>query len=596
MGIKNYIRRFAIIAVFTTAFLVTSLHESNAQLSALTGQSKPAETKPENIDALGRQTPKGLIDGFLLAVKNENYERAAQFLDLDKFPTEKRTEKGISLSKGLQEILDQSGSVIANSKLSLDPNGEQNDGVAENLDIVGTMKINGEHLSIFAQKFEDPTYGFVWKISGETVKNIPEALEKLATGYIDRVLPNILIVNKLYGVPIGHWLAIITLSVGSLIISWILSFFVIFFIRFCWKTTSTGYAKYLLEAFIWPIRLYLAVAIFAITINFAGISIIARQHFNIIASIIAWFSLAWICWAVIDLLTEVIKTKLLREKKRSALSAVVFFRRTARSILAVIVIIIASKNMGLDITAGLTALGIGGLVLAFGAQKTLENFVASLNIIIEQPLRIGDFCKIGDMKGTVLDIGMRSTRIQTPARTIVTIPNGMLATMAIDNHALRDRFLFEHNIGLKYETTPDQLRFILVKIRELLYSHPCVDPEVVRARLNRFASSSLNITVFAYIYAEGMEEFLEVQEDLMFRIMDIISKAGSDFAFPSQTLYMQEGSALPAEKRAAAEEEVKKWREENVLKLHRFSEEQINEISNSLDFPPLSSSEHVNYF
>lgn len=593
------INKIAKINLITVIIVTVLLTLNSMQAQALTGQSPaPAtETKPENVDSLGRQTPKGLIDGFIQAVKNENYERAAEFLDLNKIPEDKRIEKGIALSKGLQEILDQSGSVIANSKLSLDPNGDQNDGLANDLDIVGTMKINGEKIDILAQNFSDTIYGHVWKISGETVKNIPIALEKLSTGYIDRVLPDVLIVHKLYGVPVGHWLAIFTLAVGSLLLSFILSFFVIIVIRFFWKTTSSGYGKYILDAFIWPIRLYIAVAIFAITINFAGISIIARQHFSIISGVITWLSLAWIFWAIIDLLTETIKTKLLREKKRSALSAVVFFRRTARTLLGVIFLTIASKNMGMDITAGLTALGIGGLALAFGAQKTLENFVASLNIIVEQPLRIGDFCKIGDIKGTVLDIGMRSTKIQTQQRTIITIPNGTIATMPIENYALRDRYLIDHNVGVRYETTPDQMRYILVKIREMLYSHPCIDPEVVRVRFNRFDSSSLNMQIYTYIYAEGFEEFLEVQEDILLHIMDIIEKSGSEFAFPSQTLYLNRGTSLSKDKQKNAEEEVKKWREENALKLHRFSEEQINQISNSLEYPPLSSAnDHINYF
>jgi len=593
---ENMLKKSFLIAILVTLLSLTNSAAFAQIPAALTGgETKPAEATP-TVDILGRQTPKGLVEGFLQAVKNENYQKAAMFLDLEKFPESERSEKGKELSLGLQNILDQSGTVISSSRLSTDPNGDQNDGLSIDTEIVGTMKINGEKIDIFAQKFQDPTYGGIWKISYKTVDFIPAALKKLSTGYLDRILPHVLIDNKIYGVPVGHWIAIFTLAISSLLLSLLLSYIVIILIRFFWKSTSSGFAKHILDAFIWPIRLYIAVAMFAISTNIAGISIIARQHFSVISTIIAWFSIAWIFWSVIELVTETTKIRLLREKKRSALSAVVFFRRTARTILAVIVISIALKNMGLDITAGLTALGIGGLALAFGAQKTLENFMASLNIIVEQPLRIGDFCKIGDVVGTVQDIGMRSTRIQTLYRSMVTIPNGQLATQTIENYAHRDRFLFKHEIGLRYETTPDQMRWIMLKMREILYSHPCIDSESVRVRLNSFAASSLNLDLFAYIYAEEYNEYMEVQEDILLRFMDVIAEGGSSFAFPSQTIYMGKDDGLPKNKQTAAEDATKKMRAEAPLKLYRFDEAQINEMANSLEYPPLSNNSDVSYF
>lgn len=588
-----------ILILFTILSLSINSGEAKAQaqlLASAVGAGEEAKAPEFEKDLLNRQTPKGLVDGFLEAVSNENYEKASLFLDLENFPPRIRDKKGAELSKGLQTVLDQSGSVISSSKLSNNPDGNQDDGLATNLEIVGSMKINGKKIDIIAEMFQSEEYGHVWKISSQTVSDIPEALQKLSIGFLDRLLPEVLIREKLYGVPVGHWAAISAIAVGSLIISWILSFIVLFTIRFFWKKSNEGFAKHLLEAFLWPIRLYMAVAIFVLVTRFVGLSIIARQHLSIITSIITWFSVAWVFWSIIEIATERSKVRLLREKKRSALSAVVFFRRTARTLLVLVFLAVALRNMGLDITAGLTALGIGGLVLAFSAQKSLENFMASLNIIVEQPIRIGDLCKIGDVIGHVQDIGMRSTRIQTLYRSLVTIPNSHLASQTIENYAHRDRFLFRHEIGLRYETTPDQLRFIMLKMRELLYSHPCVDPDYIRVRLSSFAASSLNLDVFAYIYAEEYNEYMEVQEDLLLHFMEIIADGGSSFAFPSQTVYMGKDEPMSKSKQQAAEEEAKKIREEKPLKLHRLDVTEIDDLANTLEYPPLSNNSDVKYF
>ena len=181
-------------------FVCLTFSNANAQLiSALTGAASAdtAPTTPElKEDILNRQTPKGLVDGFLQAVRNENYTRAALFLDLEEFPKNLKEKKGEELSNGLQKLLDQHGSVIASSRLSIEANGHQNDGLPLNLDIVGSIRVGQETIDIFAERFPHEKYGHIWLISKKTVDKIPEALNKLSLGYLDRFLPDILIKTK----------------------------------------------------------------------------------------------------------------------------------------------------------------------------------------------------------------------------------------------------------------------------------------------------------------------------------------------------------------------------------------------------------------
>jgi MscS family membrane protein len=159
-------------------------------------------------------------------------------------------------------------------------------------------------------------------------------------------------------------------------------------------------------------------------------------------------------------------------------------------------------------------------------------------LISDEPIRVGDFCQFADKLGTVEDIGLRSTRVRTLDRTILSIPNGQLSLMTLENFTLRDKFLFRHKIGLRYETTPEQMRCVLTQIRELLRSHPKVDQGDARARLIGFADSSFTVEVFAHIVGEAFRNFLETQEELLLLILDIIVAAGSAVAYPSRTLYV----------------------------------------------------------
>ncbi|MGH6917175.1 MAG: mechanosensitive ion channel family protein [Geminicoccaceae bacterium] len=129
-------------------------------------------------------------------------------------------------------------------------------------------------------------------------------------------------------------------------------------------------------------------------------------------------------WRIVDGLGEVSSERRLRRGQLGALSVIRFFRRSAKFIIASVAGIAVLDSLGFDVTVGLAALGIGGIAIAFGAQKTVENLVGGLTLIADQPVRVGDFCRFGQTLGTVEDIGMRSTRIRTLDRTVVTVPNG----------------------------------------------------------------------------------------------------------------------------------------------------------------------------
>jgi MscS family membrane protein len=214
-------------------------------------------------------------------------------------------------------------------------------------------------------------------------------------------------------------------------------------------------------------------------------------------------------------------------------------RRGADALVIATGVLVVLHYFGIDATAALAGLGIGGIAVALAAQKTLENVMGGLSIIFDGAVRTGDFLKLGETCGTVDYIGLRSTRIRTLDRTVLSVPNGQIANANIETLSARDKFWFHHVVGLRYETTAAQMRVVVNAIRAYLTNHPMVDPsEPIRVRFFRFGPFSLDIEVFAYLSSSDWDAFLETQQELLLEVMDIVDRGGAGIALPSQTLHL----------------------------------------------------------
>jgi MscS family membrane protein len=237
-----------------------------------------------------------------------------------------------------------------------------------------------------------------------------------------------------------------------------------------------------------------------------------------------------------------------RRFPRTSFSAAASLLRLARRFVDVLVIFAGVLAMlryfDVDATPALAGLGVGGIAVALAAQKTLENVVAGASLIFDQAVRVGDFLKAGDIMGTVDHVGLRSTRIRTLDRTVVTIPNGQIANMSLETFSARDKFWFHPIVGVRYETTAEQLRVIVEGVRQLLSDHPMTDRESVRVRFFRLGSFSLDVEIVAYVFARDWSHFLEIQEQLLLSVIEVVQNAGSHIALPSQTMYVANSQAV----------------------------------------------------
>jgi len=335
----------------------------------------------------------------------------------------------------------------------------------------------------------------------------------------------------------------------------------------------------------------LRILIFALAIWFVSLlshSVITSAFWTYVAATLTVIGATWLCVRVIDVLFKLRQNQLVVTSS-DKISMVQLGRKLSKIVAVIVGAVVIFYIAGINIAAVLTGLGIGGIAIAFAAQKTLENLFGGIMIISDQPIRVGDFCRAGEYIGNVENIGLRSTRIRTLERTVVSVPNGQLAVMSLENFTMRDKIWFHHMLHLRYETTADQLRYILAEIRKMLYEHSKVESLSARIRLIGFGTSSLDLEVFAYVLDTKYESFLHIQEDLLLRIIDIIEASGSSFAFPSQTTYIAGDSGLDAAKSQKAIETVHQWREQGMLPFPDFSPETISEMDSKIEYPPPDS-------
>jgi MscS family membrane protein len=404
------------------------------------------------------------------------------------------------------------------------------------------------------------------------------------------MLPPVLVGIEVLHLALWQWIGLVGLVPASWLLSWLAERGVARLLRPLVRRTRNGLDDRLADALAGPLRLLLAVALFAAAALLAlGLP---AEGWKLVAALsrgLVLVAVGWLSFRVTDMVGEAIHARLVERGQHAATAVVPLGRRAAKVAVAALVLLGVLDDAGVNVAALLAGLGVGGLAVALAAKTSIENFFGGVTLVADQPVGVGDFCRFGDRVGTVEDVGLRSTRIRTLDRTLVSIPNASFSQMELENYSRRDRMWYHPTLGLRYETTPDQIRYVLVEIRRMLYGHPKVDPDPARIRFAGFGSYSLNLDVFAYVDVTDYGVFLEVVEDLNLRIMEIVERAGTAFAFPSQTTYVRPDEGLDGRRVRAAEEEVAHWRQEERLYLPCFPPEEVARLRATLTYPERGS-------
>ena len=460
---------------------------------------RPAEQETVVDDPLGRSTPQGTVFGFIKAASKGNYDLALQYLD-----TKTKGTGAQKLVSGLQAVLDYGFSGHL-GMLSNKPEGNLGDNLPPSKERVGTVKTPSGSLDVLLERVERGNGPPIWLFSKETLKEVPETYKEIEVHAIDAYLPEFLVNTWVLGFPLWRWffvLLVIPLAFGlAILITRLILSLLMFFV----PRTAKARGDRLMRRLTGPIRtLIFALALWVI--SFLSQSVLMSNFWAYVAFTLTVIGATWLCLRVIDV-AFALKESRFGVTSSDKISMVQLGRKLSKIMAVIVGALVVFHIAGINIPAVLAGLGIGGIAVAFAAQKTLENLFGGVMIISDKPIHVGDFCRAGEYIGHVESIGLRSTRIRTLKRTVVSVPNGQLAVMSLENFAMRDKILFHHILRLRYETTPDQLRYVLAEIRKMLYEHSKVESPSARIRFIGFGNSSLDLEVFAYVSGDRVRAF-----------------------------------------------------------------------------------------
>ena len=501
-----------------------------AQIAA--AAAKPASAASAPTDLYGRGTPRGMVDGLIGALGAGDYERASQYFDLKAIPASRRASQGIVIAKKLQAALDAGGSLIQPIQLSNDPSGRIDDQLPANQEQIGTLPgaVGAKDVPLIANSTSQGGQT-IWKISSESLAQLAVTTPDEGAKALRDRLPLVLRQTMFGGAPVGDWLLLIGAALlYYAIVRAILLVALALLVRLH-PLKREAWGCRLLENAPGPLSLWISMLLFLGTTRTLEAAIVARQFASRIAGALAFLAFTWLLWRIIDVAADLVARRMARRERYRARSIIIFMRRALKLLLLMFAAVQALNILGIDVTTGIAALGLGGLAIALGAQKTVENVVGSVSVVVDEPVRVGDFCKVGDVSGTVEEIGIRSTRIRTNDRTRVTIPNSNFAALQIENFSDRDRFLFNPTLQLARDLDADGVERVLEALRAALAEADYLY-EGARVNFKAIGASSFDLEIFAWIDVTDGTQAIILQEKLLLEVMRRVEGAGGSFAVP----------------------------------------------------------------
>jgi MscS family membrane protein len=481
--------------------------------AAARGQAPTESPRPK--DALGRDTPRGTVLGFLNAARKGENELARQYLD-----TRLGDKAAAALAHQLAVVLDARLPARL-TQISDAPEGSRSNPLTPDRELVGTIEKAGGRVDVYVDRVTRAKSAPIWLFSNRTLDSVPALYEEIAG---DAGIRHLLTNARGGGIRLLEWLTVL-LGIPALYFAFVLVDRL--FIRLTRHDVLPA-----------PARLLLLAIVGRWLVSSLPFSLLVRQFWSSVASVIAIAVAVWLLILFNGAIERYVRARL---PHRGIAAGALLLRLLRRGVdLAVIVagLFATLRFFAVDATPALAGLGVGGIAVALAAQKTLENVIAGVSLILDEAIAVGDFLKMGNTLGTVDHIGLRSTRLRTLDRTIVTVPNGQIANATLETFSARDKYWFHPVVSVRYETSTGQLRAIVDGIQRLLDEHPAVDRGSVRVRFIRLGTFSLDVDVFAYLFARDWNHFLEIQERLLFAVTEIVERAGTAIALPSQTMYM----------------------------------------------------------
>ena len=496
---------------------------------------------------LSLTSPRDAATTFADLARQGSYSEAAFTLDLSSLPKAKQKKRGKRLARRLALVLKRVH-MGGYGGLSNDPTGAPETGVPLDEEVVARTKLDGEEHQIRLRRVQRADAPAVWVYSAATVAQVDPLYEQLGYGWAGDYLPPLFFDWEVLDVQLWQWLGLLGLALVALIFGFIASFFTRKLLLRLATFTSWDWDDDIVAAMNGPLRLSYWVLGYVIGLPFLALADQADGFMLAGCMLLGIMAAGWFLMRVTDMVGDIM-LRIFKDRDDDMIVAMVpVARKIVKALIVAIVVIFALQNMGMDVGSLLAGLGIGGLAFALAAKTTLENLLGGITIAFDRPFKVGDYIQVGSMSGTVEDLGLRSTRIRTAGRSIITVPNGQMVDSKVENFAPRDRVLLDTTLGVQYDTSPDQIRYIIDEFKRYLLQNEMVYPEGWRVRFKGYGPSSQDIEVRCYVTTNSFADFTAHREKIYFDLGEIVAAAGAEFAFPSQTIYTGKDSHADADK------------------------------------------------
>jgi MscS family membrane protein len=510
-------------------FLLAAHLLPGQSLSGLLGTKTPAPTSQAPVDPLNRSTPRSAVFNFLEACHSQSYTLAARYLDLRKIPADQRRVQGPELAKQLADILDRDPAFEL-ERLSDAPAGDTSDSLAPDLETL--VKLGGSDDSVlFLHRIQQQGME-VWVVSSDSLAHIGELDALEGESEIEKKMPLFFVQHKFLGTSLWVWLGLAVLTLLLLVLSRVLSRLFLAIFAPVLKRFSKSLRNYRLETLTDPLRLLISLAVFRASMEIVTPSALVRDYLLKLLAFLSTLGVAALAMRIIDLGVTQMQIRAGVAERSLSSSVLPLGMRVVRIGIFLIAAVVILTSWGYNTNAILAGLGVGGLAVALAAQKTIENLFGAIALISDHPVLVGDYCQFGTQAGTVEDIGLRSTRIRTNDRTMVTIPNSNFSTMTIENLSRRDRIWFHPTLRLRRDTDPDKVREMMEAADTILREDPMVQVDDVPIRFTKITDYSLELEIFAYVATPNFNEYLKVQSALLLKLLEAGRTHGVDFAIP----------------------------------------------------------------
>lgn len=482
-------------------------------------------------------SPRAAMRQFLARGEAGEYERAARFLALDR----RDSARGPELAQRVYRFIERRVSIDLDSISPL-PEGDLFDGEPL-LDQAGRMFVGLDEVVRPIELVRVVHGGETsWAIARSTVAAANEAYASLDSSRIARRLPAALLEDGPFGFPRWKWLGVLL----GIPLVWLLTLALSFLLRSLalavTRRTSATWDEELVARLRGPLRLFVASVLAGLLPLLLELDAQTMETIWRVLRIVAVVAVFWALLRMVGVAEVHLARKAWRTERTNAGTIVPLVGRTLRMAIVLVAVLVAISQFGYPVGTVLAGLGLGGLVLALAAQKTVENLFGSVSLAADRVFRVGDWVRIEEVQGTVERIGLRSTHVRTLDRTVVKIPNGRLAEMRVESFGERDRIRFFTTLSLARETTAAQVREVLRGVEALLAAHPHAWPEGIAVRFVGIGQFGLDVNVNAWFLTTNYGDFEVMRQEVLLTILEIVERAGTRLALPSQVVRLEQGT------------------------------------------------------